>query len=539
MKKTAIIHARVSDKKQADKNLSIPGQIEAGRKRAIEIGAEVLHVFIEGKARSAWRGNRPELEDAITFCELNDVDYFITWDTSRFSRDTSTGPINRLRLRSAGTFIEYITVKIDPDTEEGFILENIYQLTDELKSRKTSTDTKRSMIKNAKAGFWNGGHLPFGYSVVPVDSRKKLVVNKKESSLVVDVFSMKEKGRGSKSIAVELNRCGLMNRGKRWNKSVIGSMLRNEVYIGKTVFGKKDRQTGRQRDRSQWVVVDSHEPIISHELWKRVQKILDSENPRTVSGSPHSTYLFTGILRCGVCGGSMQIESAKGRSKRYWYYNCRNAAVEKKHKSCRVNARELDKFLAEEICRRILSKKNLLIFLADIRKHSRYWLENRQKKEKLLTSEISLTKRKIEKLFEFMEEYGRDIPDVAMVTSRMREHEERILGLERKVRALKEERPPVADISEDDLDEIRDIFTSVLMDGKNPKMVRSFLSSFIQSVVVREQACRIEYRPESIISNPDTPVPSTGIWLPEGGLLGTRVLMVEMPDVLRLRVRRG
>ncbi len=519
-RKTAIIHARVSDRKQAERELSIPAQIEAGKKRAKELDAEVLHVFVEGKSRSAWSGNRPELEDAISFCEIHDVDYFITWDTARFSRNTTTGPMNRFRLRSAGTAIEYITVKIDPETDEGFILENIYQLTDELKSRQTSKDTIRSMIRNAKMGYWNGGRVPFGYRVVAEGKRKKLVPDENEAVVVVKMFQMKAfDGLGAKSIAFLMNEQGRYNRDRRWTKSVVGELLRNEVYIGKTIFGRRDRKTGRIRDRSQWVIVDSHEPIIEKELWDTVQARLAKDVANTEHGSPRSTFLFTGMMKCSICGEKMRIESAKGRNKRYWYYNCRAAALEKKHPSNRIPARAIDDYVVRAVAERVFTRHYLKQMLDDLSQKIDDWEKEHARKIRSIEKEIQTVYQKRAKLLEVLELHGANTPNLSDLSDRLREHGERIKRLESELAKVEAEpKPEKFHATEEDLDDLREYLTSFMASQKNPKKVRDFLSGIINWVVFDGEYVRIEYNPAKIVTMPpDDTVPNTTDWLPGTG----------------------
>lgn len=55
-------------------------------------------------------------------------------------------------------------------------------------------------------------------------------------------------------------------------------MLQNELYIGNMVQGKKhQRMRSKQRlvDKENWIRVENtHEPIIDHQLWDKVQKLL-------------------------------------------------------------------------------------------------------------------------------------------------------------------------------------------------------------------------------------------------------------------------
>src|SRR3546814_3505571 len=74
-------------------------------------------------------------------------------------------------------------------------------------------------------------------------------------------------------------------------------------------------------DPSQWVIVQSHDAIVPDELVQRARSLMKDAAP-TATGSPLSTHFFTGFAKCGLCGGAMVVETAKGRSQRYSYYNC-------------------------------------------------------------------------------------------------------------------------------------------------------------------------------------------------------------------------
>ncbi|WP_196221535.1 hypothetical protein [Sansalvadorimonas verongulae] len=56
--------------------------------------------------------------------------------------------------------------------------EEILELFDEYLSYQVGSDTRRSMIRNAKQGFWNGGRAPFGFKSIPdpeQPKRKRLI----------------------------------------------------------------------------------------------------------------------------------------------------------------------------------------------------------------------------------------------------------------------------------------------------------------------------------------------------------------------------
>lgn len=72
----------------------------------------------------------------------------------------------------------------------------------------------------------------------------KFEIEEKEAEVVYIIFDIYAKGNGLKNIIKFLNDNGYKPRSARhWSKSTIADILRNEVYIGWTVFNKKDKKT--------------------------------------------------------------------------------------------------------------------------------------------------------------------------------------------------------------------------------------------------------------------------------------------------------
>lgn len=533
--KTAIIYVRVSDKKQVEKNLSIPSQVEACEAHAKKLDLNTVKVFIE-EGKSAWYGHRPEFEDAITYCEVNEINYFITWDTARFSRDHVNGPLSRYRLRSAGTKIEYLTVDIDPETDGGFILETVYQLTDELKSRKTSADTKRSMIKNANSGYFNGGKPPFGFKVVPSltdNKRKVLQKDMQEAPVVIKIFELRVRGFGAKTIASALNNDDISNRGRRWSKATISNLLRNHTVIGKTVFNKRDRRNKRIRKKEDWIFVDSHEPIINIDVWENVQILMDEASPVLGSSSPKSTRLFTGILKCGKCSASMQVETAKGRSRRYSYYNCRNKQKDNICEGHRVRADIIDDFLIEQIAEKIF-KKNILIDIAkELKQVSGKWHGQQRKKIGVINSKLLDVQKKRKKIYQLLEDSDPEELNLADVKPRLLEHNLKIKEFENQLNSIATEKVPQSPVLSNDLEDLLSICKGFILDENRIKEARGFLSGFIDKIEVYNETVKIHYKPEHLLASVSSePVHSEERWLPEHSLLGTIRLNLDLPSKL-------
>ena len=73
---------------------------------------------------------------------------------------------------------------------------------DEYQSAETAKHVRRSMVANARDGFWNGARPPVGYKVVIAERRgdkdkKVLAVDETEAPIVRKIFSLYLEGDGA------------------------------------------------------------------------------------------------------------------------------------------------------------------------------------------------------------------------------------------------------------------------------------------------------------------------------------------------------
>jgi site-specific DNA recombinase len=521
--KTSIAYARVSTVRQAEEELPLESQLEQCRRKARDLGADLLEIFTD-EGMSGRLHTRPGFQDAISYCRTYKPDYLITWSSSRFARNQVDAGFYKAQLKKYGTRLVYASMEVDRSTIGGWLLDSTLEMFDELYSRQISADTRRSLIKNARGGYWNGGQVPFGLRAaanLENPKRKRLEAHPEEAELVEAIFRLRvERGLGARSLALWLNERGYWRRGKRWNKNAIHQLLRNQAVIGKTVFNRKDRATGQIRPRDEWIIVDSHPPVVSMSLWNRVQKQLDADQANTETGSPHSTYFFTGLLRCGECGGAMQIESAKGRSKRYWYYHCKVAALEKRHRLRRIPARELDEWLIDVIGDRVFSEEAMKNVLHELNKAISSWAQNHKTRRQAAIDRIRETKQKVDQLYQVLEAPAPNVRSIweSDILPRLSERKAQIKELERELAKIEAEQPPQSFLSDSNLDELSAALVGIIKTSENPKKVRAFFQSFIESIYIQKDRLVIKYDPAKLVMvRPGKVVPSNVLWLPGTG----------------------
>jgi site-specific DNA recombinase len=152
------------------------------------------------------------------------------------------------------------------------------------------------------------------------------------------IFEEFRDGASGKRIAFRLNESGVVGpRGGQWSCSTIRGnpqrgtgILNNELYVGRLVWNRlrysKDPETGRRRSRlnkdEARVVTNVPElRVISDDLWHAVRARQnrtshrehdagDDRSPRPFWSKQRPRYLFSGLMRCGVCGGGFAMISA-------------------------------------------------------------------------------------------------------------------------------------------------------------------------------------------------------------------------------------
>lgn len=154
--------------------------------------------------------------------------------------------------------------------------------------------------------------MPFCYSVEePEHDERHKYIAKRDKEIMEDLIAHVMVNHSVRAAMVYVN--NKYQRTFRYN-TIMGA-LKNEMIYG-MYKGNPNYCT----------------PYITKDMYDKLQAII-KRNPRTTN-SEH-TYIFTGLLRCPVCGwglrGSMQINKKGGKTYRYYTYRCNNNKI---HKQC-------------------------------------------------------------------------------------------------------------------------------------------------------------------------------------------------------------
>jgi hypothetical protein len=164
-----------------------------------------------------------------------------------------------------------------------------------------------------------------------------LVHDPERAALVQRAFEEYATGRFTKEqLLKQVRTWGLRNRrGKPLTSQAIGMLLRNQLYAG-IVDVPEYGVRGKRGD---------FEPLISEELFYRVQAILSGRVPSTAPQQrAHPSFPLRGFVRCESCGRDLTGSWSKGCSEHYAYYHCRPGC-----RAVNVSKAKLEGLFADEL----------------------------------------------------------------------------------------------------------------------------------------------------------------------------------------------
>ena len=269
---------------------------------------------------------RPAFMRMIEDIEAGNVNCVIVKDLSRFGRDyIDTGKYLERYFPDRDVRFISITDNIDSMKQAYDMLLPIKNIFNEQYARDISKKVLSSMRAKQKAGEFIGAFASYGYKKSPTD-KNKLVIDEYAAGVVRRIFRMYVSGLGKNSIAVILNKEGIvcpseykklsgenyrnshrLESTSYWTYSTINRLLQNEMYVGNMVQGRKtQRMRGKQRvmDKADWIIVKgTHEAIIDEDTWKKAQDLL-KRRTRGLHLNANMT-IFAGYIKCGDCGRSL------------------------------------------------------------------------------------------------------------------------------------------------------------------------------------------------------------------------------------------
>ena len=400
--KRVVIYARVSTKRQAQNDLSVPDQIAHAERWIAEQGAIMVKSFVDGGA-SATNDNRPEFQKMIAEAKADDgqIDVILVHSLSRLFRNALHFMQYKAQLARHRVKIVSITQSFGDDPASELAV-GMLALFDEYHSAENSKHVRRTMLANAARGFWNGQTPPHGFKSVAVPQpkgkdRKKLEIDPEPAEVVRYIFKTyldggPEGAIGISALAELLNDRGARIRGKRFHTSNVHKILTNTAYIGYVLYNQRDSRTGEYRPEEEWVPIPVP-PIIDEDTFYAARAQMAARDPRMgESAAKTKTNLLTGLVSCGCgdgCGGGMTTATGKGGQYKYYACHRRMSAGKSECEGRRIPMQKLDDLVVQQVANQVLAPDRLHILLQSWLDRSDTAREKRQAELKTLRTRLT------------------------------------------------------------------------------------------------------------------------------------------------------
>lgn len=344
------IYVRLSQEDmRAGESLSIEHQKLILTKYVREQGWNLVDTYVDD-GFSGTDFNRPSVQRLLSDAQTGRINLIICKDLSRFGRNyIEVGqyidyifPLHNIRFIALNDNVD--TANRDSNAMEMMPVINLFN---EWHASSTSKKIKAVNLANAKAGKYTCANAAYGYTKAD-DEKHTPIIDPEAAEVVRRIFKLRSQGMSPRAIGDQLNaenipipsdyRCqkkGIVNTKYTrhlWTQVQIRQILDNPIYLGKlammrvTSVSYKNHKKVR-KDPSEWVVTeDTHEAIISQELWDKVR-----EAEKAVSHGKRDgkgvTQPLSGMLFCPDCGYKMKAAGRKrtlksGELIRECYYNC-------------------------------------------------------------------------------------------------------------------------------------------------------------------------------------------------------------------------
>ena len=232
--------------------------------------------------------------------------------------------------------------------------------------------------------------------------------------------------------------------------------------------------------------------IVSKRRFRQARGLLESRSPSKIHPRrAASPYLLSGLLKCETCGKTMTAAEAK--SGRYTYYVC-HSLLKGGGGTCdtpRLNARNFDKFILQQIQDNILVESNIRALIKALEEEMEGVVCRERERLATIEEELDDVQRKLGRIWHIIE--TADI-DITHASERIREHRERQEQLEiaaEEARLILAQRRALLD-SADSIASYAVRMSKFLQTCEYTE-IRAFVRSFVKEIEVKPGRAVITY----------------------------------------------
>ncbi|MBQ8662513.1 MAG: recombinase family protein [Eubacterium sp.] len=309
------VYIRVSTSEQYIHGKSLQAQREYLERYARENGMVVVGVYAdEGKTARKELKKRKAIHTLLNDVKAGKIDVIIFWRIDRWFRNMSDfykvqDILDEYNVR----WISASEPGINMETRDGRLQLNVVLSIGQNEVDTTSERIKfvnEASIRQGKLIFGDA-NMPLGYKAGLVNGIKSMIKDPATEHMVEDFFQYYKKHQNKSATIRHMQDTYHID----FSYSMLRTMLSSEFYKG-TYRG-----------------FPYCPAYLTETEWNEIQQIAHKNIKQTPSGR---TYLFSGLMRCPVCGqllcgtGVNSVINRKTKEKRtYCYYRCNRALIDK------------------------------------------------------------------------------------------------------------------------------------------------------------------------------------------------------------------
>lgn len=281
---------------------------------------------------------RPSFMEMLDDIQVGKVNTVMIKDLSRLGRDyIESGRYQEIVFPELGTRLIALDDGYDSATGAGTDMAAFKNVYNDLYVRDVSKKTRSALKARATAGKYLSSGI-YGYQKDPND-KNHLVPDPETAPVVQRIFAMTIGGHSFRSIARALSEEGILTpsaykgiaprlascRPTDWNPISIGDMVRDEQYLGKTIYGQRRKVSYKSKklvenpEEARIVAEGTHEPLVSEATWTLANEVANRHRKSVTGGEPH---MLAGLLYCADCGSGMAMGGNHSFvCRRYKMYN--------------------------------------------------------------------------------------------------------------------------------------------------------------------------------------------------------------------------
>lgn len=349
------LYIRVSTEEQAVHGISLIAQEDSLCRYAKERGYKVVGIYRdEGNSARKPVMKRPVMLQLLEDVQAGKIDRILFTKLDRWFRNVREYHNVQEILEAHNVTWQATLEDYDTLSANGRLRVNIMLSVNESEADRDSERIKFVFEGKRQRREWcftgGPGQWPYGYMPEEdTDGVKRCVKNPETEPIVQDFWDYVVKYNSVRKAGMYCcEKYGITRNYRSWMVTA-----KNELYTG--TFRGVENYCPAYISRGDWERI-----ILGHQIIKKTQ-------------SPDRVYLFTGLIRCPVCGNTMKATFKtypNDRSLEYNGYRCNNAKLRTCAFRHQLSERKIEKYLLENIVSEIES----YIAEAEIRKK-----ENRRK----------------------------------------------------------------------------------------------------------------------------------------------------------------